>query len=399
MSVSNATAINLARSEFRSLRAFFLLYILLSLLILGLLAGFYYTYEKEQMLSGWRLSLQQQSQSYLAALKFRHDHISRDYTYPRDARFQSAIYDIDRKLIFSTLNNPDTDLDRVIRLDKGYIQFVLQPEYYYLGAKYLVLEVKDDALWHQNALRTITITALGSILLLALLGWYIAKLFLRPMRRAIRLLDRFIKDTTHELNTPVTAILSNIETLQTLSLDPKTQKKINRIKIASRTLSTLYDDLTYLILHHNVASQDEKVDLSALLWERIDYFHLALEQKKITVTTAIEASVIHKIDRRKISRVIDNLISNAIKYNRIGGSIHFLLTPELLSIEDSGQGIAKEDIPLIFDRYMRLDKVTGGFGIGLNIVAKFAKEYGLTIDVTSELEKGTRIELKWSQDA
>jgi two-component system OmpR family sensor kinase len=101
------------------------------------------------------------------------------------------------------------------------------------------------------------------------------------------------------------------------------------------------------------------------------------------------------IDKRKVTRVIDNLISNAIKYNQRGGTIGIELREGMLVVWDTGIGIEKEKIPFMFDRYMRFDESEGGFGIGLSIVKKILDEYHISIDVESEIKKGTRIIIKW----
>jgi len=173
-------------------------------------------------------------------------------------------------------------------------------------------------------------------------------------------------------------------------------KKIRRISIAARTISTIYDDLTYLVLNHQVAHKDEDLNITVLLKERMDYFKDRYTQKKLTLYTDIDIEIILNIDKTKAIRLIDNLLSNAIKYNRIGGSITLLLNDERLSVQDSGIGIDKEKIKRIFERYMRADNSVGGFGIGLNIVAMIAKEYGFKIEVSSTPRKGTSITIFWN---
>ena len=80
-----------------------------------------------------------------------------------------------------------------------------------------------------------------------------------------------------------------------------------------KTISNLYDDLTYLVLSHHIISQNEEVDLKVLMEERLEYFSLLIESKKITLTTALEENVTLTIDRKKIAKLIDNILSNAIK--------------------------------------------------------------------------------------
>lgn len=230
--------------------------------------------------------------------------------------------------------------------------------------------------------------------LLLVVGYFLLQLLLRPMREAIALLDRFIKDTTHELNTPISAILSNIEMINTNNLDEKLAKKIKRIDIGARTVSNLYQDLTYLTLGHHVASHDEIIQMKDLVEERLEYFSLACESKRISVTHALEHTSL-TIDRKKISKVLDNLLSNAIKYNRVGGALHVRLSQGCLEVQDTGRGIAKEKVSAMFDRYSRFDKSEGGFGIGLSIVSMIAQEYGLNIAIDSVEGKGTTVRVIW----
>ncbi len=101
------------------------------------------------------------------------------------------------------------------------------------------------------------------------------------------------------------------------------------------------------------------------------------------------------IDRRKFTRVIDNLISNAIKYNKRGGTIGISLNQGMLAIWDTGIGIQESKIPLIFDRFSRFNKSEGGFGVGLSIVKKVIDEYNMRIEVESTTGKGTKMVILW----
>ena len=108
----------------------------------------------------------------------------------------------------------------------------------------------------------------------------------------------------------------------------------------------------------------------------------------------MENVIIHA-DKQKITRVIDNLISNAIKYNKRGGIISIKLRIGSMEISDTGVGIDEEKIPFIFDRYMRFNQSEGGFGVGLSIVKKILDEYHINIEVYSQLNKGTKMTLTW----
>jgi two-component system OmpR family sensor kinase len=225
-------------------------------------------------------------------------------------------------------------------------------------------------------------------------GYFLLRLLLKPMKEALHLLDRFIKDTTHELNTPVNAIISNVEMIEQQTLEPKLAKKIRRIDIGAKTISNIYQDLTYLTLGHQLLSQDEQIDVATLLQERLEYFQTLMDAKKLDLSTDLHPAKL-RIDRSKFAKVIDNLLSNAIKYNRVKGRISVSNDARSLSIEDSGRGIEKEKIDRMFERFARFDSSVGGFGIGLSIVSMIAKEYGLAIHIDSTPKKGTKVTLSW----
>ena len=365
----------------------------MSVLILTLLGTIYYQHRKSLMLSQHRLAMQLQSESYLPTLR---QWMQGDVkAFPRDLAYATALYDVGGKMVASHLQSPVVDLKEPIGKQEGYIHFVMLLSSYEMGDLYLVLETRDDGLWFKDAMRNALVFGALLFTVLLLVGFYLSKLFLRPMKEAIALLDDFIKDTTHELNTPVSAIVSNIEMIETEGLDDKTAKKINRIAIGARTISTIYDDLTYLVLNHELAVSNEPVDMAKLITERLEYFHTRCVQKRLSVEAALNEGVVVIMDRTKATRLIDNLLSNAIKYNRVGGNIFVQLNNRELKIRDTGRGIPGEKLQKVFERYQRADTTVGGFGIGLNIVAMIAKEYGIGIDVDSKEGEGTAITLLW----
>ena len=174
----------------------------------------------------------------------------------------------------------------------------------------------------------------------------------------------------------------------------KNRKKLTRINIAAKTVSTLYNDLTYLTLEQEKENEDSKIALKPMIENRVEYFDILAKSKNITFTLLLEHSSIY-IDKRKLSRVLDNIISNDIKYNKRGGNIEITLKENSLQIKDSGIGIAEEKIPFMFDRYMRFNQSEGGFGIGLSIVKKIVDEYSMQIAVISKEGEGTSMVLTW----
>jgi len=381
-------------SERRSLLRFLSLYIVLVGLLLVVLGVLHYKSQEELMFSNQRTQLLNYANKQYKAIKtFHNEQYPKNRVYPRNSHFRSAIYDLSGEKIFSLLKHKPLHFGKDIYRVKDSIQFLkILDDNYYLGAKYLFIEVNEDLTWKDNAIREIMLYGALTLAILALFGFFFVGIFLRPMRDSITLLDNFIKDTTHELNTPISAILANIEMMDRKEMGIKNEKKLARINIAAKTVSHLYQDLTYLTLNHKRKSNDEWIDLRKLIGDRVEYFSILAGSKKITFTLDLEDATLF-IDAVKIARVVDNLISNAIKYNKRNGSISIILRAGYLMVEDTGIGIDAQKVNDIFERYTRFNSSEGGFGIGLNIVKSIINEYELKITVRSVLNKGTSIKV------
>jgi len=367
----------------------------MSISILLLLGVLYYQSQKAQMLSSHRLAMQLESESYIPKLR---QWISQDATlrpYPFDLAYNTAFYNVMGLKIEGFLEKRFFHPKKAIELHEGYIHFYVSLASYELGDFYVVFETKDDGLWYREFVKKTLLYGAILFAVLVAIGYLLSRLILSPMREAILLLDHFIKDTTHELNTPLQTIRGNIEMLDTARLDARERKKLGRIEIAAETISSIYDDLTFLVLNHNVARHDEMIDMAALLRERVEYFRHRIEQKKLHVSVKSEQNSAVTMDRNRAIRLIDNLISNAIKYNHISGNISLHVNKKGLHVSDTGIGIDETKRDQIFQRYVRVSEHEGGFGIGLHIVAKIVKQYGFKIEIESSPGKGTAISILW----
>lgn len=249
-------------------------------------------------------------------------------------------------------------------------------------------DISKELLWIRIK---VLIYAIFAFLLLGIIAYFLVKTALKPLDEKIKFLNRFIKDSTHEINTPLSVILMSIEQLQKQNME---NKKFERIKLAAKTLNQVYSDLVYYNFEDTLTKEKEKLDLTKLIYERLEYFKPFLEQKKITLTSKLEKSFIF-INKGQFTKLFDNLLSNAIKYNKKNGKIDIYLKENFLSINDSGFGIAKENLNSIFDRYTRFNQDQGGFGIGLSLVKKICKENNITITCTSNENIGSTFILKW----
>jgi len=168
-------------------------------------------------------------------------------------------------------------------------------------------------------------------------------------------------------------------------------KNIERIKLSAIRIADIHKDLTYLMLDAE-SSKPKEIDelfLNEVIKEELSYLSLLAEKKKIQLTVHYEDEIHFKIDKESFVRLIHNLISNAIKYNTIGGKIEISIKNNTMSIKDTGIGIPKEHQSEIYKRFYRATHQVGGFGLGLNIVYKVCKAYGVEIEFASEVNEGT----------
>ena len=384
------------QSEKKSLLRFLLIYLGSTFLLFSLLSWIFYTSQKQNLLDQQRDELKIYAQELQQSLRLLHKSFTTTLQYPKHSEIDSAIYDMDRKYIFGT-GKHSVLLDNNQKILEGNVLYELsEVEPHYLGVGYLLLSKEIDKTPIEALQKEILWFMLGAGLFFTLLGLFLGRLFIAPMRESMERMNNFIQDTTHELNTPISTILTNIEMLETFGKYEKSDE-LKRIEIASKTLSRIYDDLTYLNLNHNYHRHIESVNISSFVEERMVYFSTMAENKGLEVRLDIEANVILDIDKNDVTRLVDNLISNAIKYNKPKGLLSIKLSKEMLVVKDTGVSIEKKDLASISQRFKRANKSEGGFGIGLDIVNQVVNSYGFGLDISSELHKGTEVIITWEK--
>ncbi|MCR2098979.1 sensor histidine kinase [Campylobacter upsaliensis] len=325
----------------------------------------------------------------------------------KSARVQFAIFDKERAFF----NNLDLNYTQAkIRLkgrgvSEGRVFFMapMSLSEYYLGQtkgyvendeglKILIQgeDVSRDLLLIKLKVLSFALFAFG---ILALIAYILVKISLKPMEEKIETLNRFIKDSTHEINTPLSVILMSIEQLERQNLEQSA--KFLRIKLAAKTLHQIYSDLVFYNFSHTLSNEKESFDLGVLIKERVEYFRLFFEQKKLCLKLDLNTHSLFFANKNQISKLIDNLLSNAIKYNKKGGEIAIILKENSLVIKDSGCGISKENLMHIFERYARFNEDQGGFGIGLSLVKKICEENDILISCESKEGEGSTFRLEW----
>ena len=383
-------------SEQSSLVRFLLIYLGSTFLLFSLASWIFYASAKHDLLDQQRETLEYQSENIKSKLRLLHKSFDDTLIYPGGNSFDSAIFDLDKAYIFGTFENKPTLEQSDHYYDEKRLYHVVKIEPHYLGAAYLMVSKEIDKSPIATLQEKIIWFMLGAGLFFAALGYFLGRLFTAPMRDSIEQMNHFIQDTTHELNTPISTILTNIEMIETYGKHEKSEE-LQRIEIASKTLSRIYEDLTYLNLNHDYHRQIESVDITKMIEERIVYFSAMAQSRGLTIKLELIPKKILEMDPNDGVRLIDNLLSNAIKYNKTKGTLTVKLTEESLRIIDTGIGIAQKDLKGISKRFKRANKSEGGFGIGLDIVNQVVNSYGFVLHITSQLQKGTEVEIRWEK--
>ncbi len=216
----------------------------------------------------------------------------------------------------------------------------------------------------------------------------------------------FVANVSHELRTPLTTIKSYTEALEDGALDERAlaERFIGVIRNETQRMIRLVSDLLHLsrLDSSEATLRKQRTDVLELLEDTADRFYVQMKQKQIECTIDLQPGVGSVwIDRDQIDQVLDNLVSNALKYTIEGGSItlgaYSAVDEDMLAIriQDTGIGIPKQDLHRIFERFYRVDKARsrnmGGTGLGLSIAQEIVLAHNGTIELDSELDQGTTV--------
>ncbi len=217
------------------------------------------------------------------------------------------------------------------------------------------------------------------------------------VRAAQQSKDEFISNVTHEMNTPLTSIRGFAELIASGNMP--NDKMIS----AGKTIKTQSDRLSAMIkqiLNYSAIDDDTvtpyDVNISKLIEEALNNYTPMLKDKNLSILKYIDDDVIIKSTQERITEIVDNLVSNAIKYNKQNGKIIVTLRGNVLTVEDTGIGISNNELTHIFSRFYTVDKSHGesvGFGLGLPIVKKICDRSGWTLNVDSVQGEGTTFKI------
>ena len=229
---------------------------------------------------------------------------------------------------------------------------------------------------------------------------WLNKQTMQPIEESFQRLKQFTADASHELRSPLMAISSNAEVALKYpeGMRPDDRDAMLAMLSASEQMTSLTEDLLLLARTDKISQRlSEPLILSILLEDLVRLYRPQADCKNIQITTAIEPNLLLRGDSIDLTRAFTNLLQNAIRYTPQGGKVEVALTLRgrrlWAVVKDTGIGIARENLERVFERFWRAERSRsfddGGSGLGLSIAQAIIHSHGGTIEVTSEVGKGS----------
>lgn len=252
----------------------------------------------------------------------------------------------------------------------------------------------------KNRLKMILVLINGGILgVSSLAGYFLAGRTLKPIKEMVDEQNRFITDSSHELRTPITSLKTEMEVnLRDKNLNKETKKILNSNLEEVNNLQSLSDNLIKLTQYQktNGNIHFENVSLKEIMQDACKKVAKLSKHKNITINNQVKDYNLQG-DKPSLTEAFVILLDNAIKYSHRNTAVYLTSkkTDHFLDVDikDEGIGIAKLDIPHLFDRFYRVDQSrtkadVHGYGLGLSIAKQIVDKHNGSINVESELGKG-----------
>lgn len=239
-------------------------------------------------------------------------------------------------------------------------------------------------------------------------GWWLTRRSVRPIEQSVLQLQQFTADASHELRSPLTAIKTAVEVMQSHPerIHPSDVKKLDAIDSATQQMTHLVEDLLLLArmeVTTELRVKLQPIPLDDMLEDLLTLLELQADEKGVRLTIELPPSTIWiKGNPAQLRRMFANLLENAVQYTPAGGTVRLtaktLTGMVVIKIEDTGIGIAPEQIPHVFDRFWRADQARSrrakGSGLGLAIAQAIAQAHSGEITVTSQLGVGSCFQVR-----
>lgn len=264
--------------------------------------------------------------------------------------------------------------------------------------------VNEEILW--SFLKTVLyVTGLSGTAILLTISFVFTGQALKPVRETWMRQKEFVADASHELRTPLTVIQTNLDVV--LSDEEGTVEEnemwLDNAYSETRVMARLIDQLLILA---KADANEEKLDMSEFSFSEVaenvcQNMEIIANKKGLDFQFNLEEDVVIKADYDKMRRLVVILVDNAVKYTENGSVTVNLFTDKnkrkMFTVEDTGIGIAKNDLNRIFDRFYRADKARhreGGTGLGLSIAKWIADVHRYSLTVESTVNVGSKFTLK-----
>ena len=220
------------------------------------------------------------------------------------------------------------------------------------------------------------------LILIAAISFLLALYTLHPLKKALELNEEFVKDILHDINTPLSALRINLNLLKKRYGQDRT---VERMFNSLETIHTFQSNLRAFL--DRECGRKERFDLRELLEKRIEYFRQIYPG--IHYVLELDTPVWVECNREAMVRILENLLSNAGRYNVPGGKVRIAMMDSALILEDTGRGIQEPE--RVFDRFYKEGE--RGLGLGLHIVRKLSDGLGIRIALSSRVGEGTCFKL------
>lgn len=231
-------------------------------------------------------------------------------------------------------------------------------------------------------------------------GIWLTRQAMQPIEQNFQRLKQFTADASHELRSPLMAIKSNAAVALKYSegIRETDVEKFAAIASATKQMTQLTEDLLFLARNDRIPSKSwEKINLTAILDKLVQLYRSQAIAKQINLQAQITKNMYLMGDAIQLTRLFTNVIENALNYTLAGGVVEIKTSKNNtyvnVKVQDTGVGIAPEDINKIFERFWRADRSRsynfGGSGLGLAIAGAIAQNHGGSITVSSVVNKGS----------
>ncbi len=304
-----------------------------------------------------------------------------------------AVLDKNRNLLFGGVMQK-IDFSKDFYMKNGAFTLITNKTAGHLNAEYVVVQSSECNHNIDILKNKITYTVIMTAIAIIIIAIFLSYMFLKPIKDKMSEIEEFVKDTTHELNTPITALMMSSSRIK--SKQSYDENIVNNITISAKQLYEIYSSLSFLSFDN---SKEEAQDIlfDEVIKESVNYFRELLEKKNIKIIQDLQECHLN-ISPTKAKMLINNLLSNAIKYSNPNTTITLTTTKNSFSIKDEGIGIKKDKLDEIFKRFVRASSYAGGFGVGLSIVDNIVKEHNYKLDIKSKEDEGTQIIIEFNND-